>query len=1232
MHASSRSFLRFLLAAFLMLPLLALVPALPATAATAGPTGLAPNGMTVTGTPVFSWDAMPGATVYDVQVLDSDGTTVLTSVANTVNTHWVPTTYEIPTGRNLTWQVRGLVSGVESDWSSAPFMRAAVDAPQLTSPAADQELRPPADPLIYRWLPVPGAKSYTVEVSPDQNFVDSTLIKTYNTTATMVAPNLVPADGTYYWRVTANLNSGVKSNRSEVRLYTVNAVVRTSDGAPLEPISPGMDQVVDDVVLAWHPIDGAATYTLQISNDSNFLNNVTTVTGIKSTRYSPTTTLKNDQYWWRVAPVNAENYQTPWNDTTTPTWRFRRAWVDQPHLQYPAAGAAVGDPFYFQWTPVHLASKYTLEMSQDSSFSTGVTSCSTVHTTYTPSRSGGDCWPGAAGTYYWRVKAFDDPAGVVSEYVLGEENSFTYSPDLVTLSSPADGATVSIPTLRWQPFPNADHYNVSLTPVGGSTTTKTTISASMTWPSKLMAGTTYRWQVQPVFDDGRVGTGLLLGSQRTFVAQDPDPAVATSPEPISAEAAAVRPPLLTWTPVDGATSYTVQVHPLGAAWPSNPNLAGTFAYPSGSDTTGLFMNPGTYEWKVVVNGGPYDGVASSTTGTYTILPFASVGGYRAAISGTDSGDLAKSCTAQLPADCQNLRQTPLLRWDPVEGAASYKLVISRDQNLTNVVKTVTVKGANLWIDTVALPDADAGTAYFWDVVPCGPSGICAPSVPAQHQFNKTGIPVHLTSPLGGTAPNDIRFSWEDYLTTLQTRPDGGSSLTTAATTEARQYRIQVSQTADFSSIIDDKTVDQTTYTPYDKTYPEQPLYWRVQAIDGSGNPLPWSPYATVSKVSPVPVLAEGSGGESFSGSISLGWQPLAFAKTYEVRVYHAGVDPDIATAVLTQTGLKQSSFTPTDPLTPGDYIWRVRRADADGRTGDWSAVGHFTSAGSAPSLLSPADDAEVPPRTAVFTWQPATDAPVSSYRFQMTKGTTTTTVNTGATSYAPTARIADGTWTWTVAALDTKNNVIGTSAPRSFTVNGTLTPTGPITLQGSGSVGSLLTILPFTWNQPDTTTTYQWYRGTSVISGATGSTYTVTASDVGKTIKVRVFGQKVGYDTGAGTDSNAIGVNGTTTGGTTTSPSTVASRTYVTLAKKKIRKRKRGLVYVQVSSSVAPSGTVRVYDRSRVLVTITIGSGSRVAVRLPRLKKGKHPIWAKYLGSSRVLGSSSGRVTLRVVR
>jgi hypothetical protein len=61
-------------------------------------------------------------------------------------------------------------------------------------------------------------------------------------------------------------------------------------------------------------------------------------------------------------------------------------------------------------------------------------------------------------------------------------------------------------------------------------------------------------------------------------------------------------------------------------------------------------------------------------------------------------------------------------------------------------------------------------------------------------------------------------------------------------------------------------------------------------------------------------------------------------------------------------------------------------------------------------------------------------------------------------------------------------------------------------------VGQTLTAVAGIWSPlPDTPLTYQWYRSGKAIKGATAVSYTLTKSDVGKTIKVKVSGKKAGY-------------------------------------------------------------------------------------------------------------------------
>ena len=76
-----------------------------------------------------------------------------------------------------------------------------------------------------------------------------------------------------------------------------------------------------------------------------------------------------------------------------------------------------------------------------------------------------------------------------------------------------------------------------------------------------------------------------------------------------------------------------------------------------------------------------------------------------------------------------------------------------------------------------------------------------------------------------------------------------------------------------------------------------------------------------------------------------------------------------------------------------------------------------------------------------------------------------------------------------------------------------LTRTPTPTVSGTAKVGATLTAKPGTWQPSGVKLTYQWYRGSSKITGAKAKTYTVTKADKGAQIKVRVKGSKSGYAT-----------------------------------------------------------------------------------------------------------------------
>lgn len=882
-------------------------------------------------------------------------------------------------------------------------------------------------------------------------------------------------------------------------------------------------------------MDGAAKYNLQLSTDPNFLSGVTTQNGILSTRYSPPSTLKNDQYYWRVIPVNASGAATDW--AAVPVWQFHKIWSDQPSLEYPADGQHVSDPLFYQWKPASLATRYQVQVSQDPTFqdSTTATCPSTVHTTYTPNGSGDACWPAQGKVTYWRVLAFDDPTGVPSEFLNAEVRSFIYLPDQVNLVSPNAGQQVQIPTLSWEPFAGAGQYRVSITPDGTTSTKSYTTNSTSFTPTTTLAPGTYRWQVQAITGNGQAGLSLALADQRTFEVIAQDPATASTPEPTGSSGPSQTNPTLTWEAVSGASSYKIRYRAAGDLSWSAP--ATSYSYPAG-EITGV-LTPGNYEWQVVAYDGSTQLGTSVNIGTFTVIAIDTIGGYKAAITATDLADGSTACAAGLPQQCADLRQTPVLGWSAAPNAAYYKLWISRDDQFTNVVSGFPIRVNNtVWMDPAALPDSTAGTPYYWFVQPCN-SATCAPQSQAMHAFEKLSNPVQLVSPAQGSPQQDaVTLKWQDYLATEAAADTASSSLSTPARIEARNYRVQTATDPLFTNVIETQIVDQTEFTSFATTYAEGPIYWRVQAIDGTGNSLPWSntgalcPGAAADtpsdtpcsfqKHSLAPTLLAPLQDDVVSGSAPFDWQPQPFAATYNVEVYTGdGNPPSSGNRVFGITSLKQVSYTPSTPLPPGSYRWRIRRIDGAGHPGGWSDLTGFTVTGQPPTLLNPAEGAHIAPRCAVFNWQPPNDdSTVAKYRFTaVSSAGTKITADTAATAYAPLVALAGGAWTWSVATLDTGGKVIATSPAQDVVVDAS--PSASVTITGTGKVGTDLSVEPVNWDLSGVTTTYQWFVGTTKVSGATSELYRVQAKDLGKDIYVQVTGTKPGYNAGTA-KSNVI--------------------------------------------------------------------------------------------------------------
>lgn len=123
------------------------------------------------------------------------------------------------------------------------------------------------------------------------------------------------------------------------------------------------------------------------------------------------------------------------------------------------------------------------------------------------------------------------------------------------------------------------------------------------------------------------------------------------------------------------------------------------------------------------------------------------------------------------------------------------------------------------------------------------------------------------------------------------------------------------------------------------------------------------------------------------------------------------------------------------------------------------------------------------------------------------------TAITGATSSTYTLVAADFNNYISVdvtASLATYTSVTKASATTSAVLD-KLTAAPVPTITGNTTVGSVLTVNPGTWAPAPVTLTYQWFRNSVAIPGATATTYTLTTADDLTVITIKVTGTKSGY-------------------------------------------------------------------------------------------------------------------------
>ena len=368
--------------------------------------------------------------------------------------------------------------------------------PTMTSPNNGDNVAGAS--ISFQWSASTGASMYWLEVNSDPNWGSGTRFYYAEPSTNSKTVTGFPNNGTkYYWRVWAGNSNGWST--ATPGWSVVNGT--PGNGPPSTPAltSPadGAEVSLSSITLQWQAPSGATMYWLEVNRDPNWgtagrfyyaepSTNSKTVTGLSG----------GTTYYWRVWAGNAAGWSPP-----SPAQSFVTEAPQTPAtpaLTSPADGAEVsGGSTTLQWNAPSGATMYWLEVNRDPNWGTAgrfyYAQPSTNSKTVT-GLSGGT-------TYYWRVWAGNAVGWSPSSPAQSFVTEAPQTPATPTLTSPADGAEVSLSgiTLQWSAPSGATMYWLEVNRDPNWGTAGRFYYAQPSTNSKTVTGlsgsTTYYWRV-----------------------------------------------------------------------------------------------------------------------------------------------------------------------------------------------------------------------------------------------------------------------------------------------------------------------------------------------------------------------------------------------------------------------------------------------------------------------------------------------------------------------------------------------------------------------------------------------------------------------------------------------------------------------------------------------------------------------------------------------------------------
>ncbi|MBP7687937.1 MAG: hypothetical protein KA765_08520 [Thermoflexales bacterium] len=265
-------------------------------------------------TPTFRWDDVEGAATYRLQW--SQNPDFSGNVYDRTSNHDAFTPEYPLTPGTYYWRVRqeNHTGGYyASAWSVSTTLAITLPQVVITQPVPGATV---SLPPTFKWAavltptvrPTWGAPYYRLQIATSPTGFGSPF-EDVDLDTTTWTPNRTYPDGTFYWRIAVRDASRNDGPYTQIYTFTKQYPAPTL----IAPLSGG--RAGDYPEFEWEMVSGAASYRLQVATNPQFTS-LAVDAYTNNVNFIPTNKLATGSYYWRVAMIDRDGRQGPFNDAT----------------------------------------------------------------------------------------------------------------------------------------------------------------------------------------------------------------------------------------------------------------------------------------------------------------------------------------------------------------------------------------------------------------------------------------------------------------------------------------------------------------------------------------------------------------------------------------------------------------------------------------------------------------------------------------------------------------------------------------------------------------------------------------------------------------------------------------------------------------------------------------------------------------------------------------------------